>query len=178
MIPFVVENGTGLTNATSYVSVDEADDLAVLNIHNSDAWLTLPVDKKHNLLAYASRVLDARTTWNGERATSTQALEWPRKDVVDRYGNAVSDAAVPHNVRWAVVEFAKWSLTEDRLSRTQPDSAVSEVKVDSISLKFADATMLATDQYKTPDIVTDILRGLGSVRHSTRKVTFGRLKAV
>ena len=178
MITFVVENGTGLTNATSYVSVDEADDLAVLNIHNSDAWLTLPVDKKRNLLIYASRVLDSRTTWNGERVSLTQALEWPRKEVTDRYGNAVSTSAVPYNVRWAVVEFAKWSLTEDRLSRTQPDSVVSEVKVDSISLKFADPTLLATDQYKTPDIVTDILRGLGSVRHSTRTVTFGRLKAV
>jgi hypothetical protein len=178
VIPFVVENGSGLSNATSYVALDEADDLAVLNIHNSDTWLALTADDKRNLLIYASRILDARTTWNGERVTLSQGLEWPRKGLIDRYGNAVSGAAVPYNVRWAVVEFAKWSMTEDRLSRTQPDNVVSEVKVDSILLKFADPTLIASEQFKTPDIVTDLLRGLGSVRHSTRKVTFGRLKAV
>ena len=39
-LDFVVETGTGLANATSYVSVEEADDLVSLNIHDS-TWDTL-----------------------------------------------------------------------------------------------------------------------------------------
>jgi hypothetical protein len=177
VIDFIVEDGTGLANATSYVSAEESDSLAALNIHNTDAWLALPLDEKRNLLIYASRVLDTRATWTGIRATTTQGLDWPRTDVVDRYGNEVSPASVPLNVRWAVVEFAKWSMSQDRLATTRPENALSEVKVDTITLKFANAAEIADLQFKTPDIVVDILRGLATVRHSDRKVTFGRLRA-
>lgn len=175
MIPFVVEDGTGLANATSYVSVEEADDIAVMNIHNSDAWLALPLDEKRNLLIYTSRVLDSRTTWQGSHVSQLQGLAWPRTGVIDRYGNTISSSSVPFAVRWATVEMAKFTQTEDKLAKTRPDNVVSSVKVDSISLTFANATSVAMDQFKTPDIVCDILLGLGTVRNSTRKITFGKL---
>lgn len=174
MITFVVEDGTGQASATSYVSVEEADDIAVLNIHNSDAWLALPLDAKRNLLMYVSRVLDARTTWSGTQVSSTQALAWPRKDVTDRYSNAVSAAAVPYHVRWAVVELAKHTLAEDLLSKSTPEQIISELKVDSITMKFANAAETAINKFKTPDIVGDILRGYGKVRNSNAKITFGK----
>lgn len=173
MIDFVVEDGTGNSTATSYVSVEESDNLAVMNIHTSDTWLALTLDAKRNLLIYASRVLDSRTTWNGTKTTETQALEWPRSFVTDRYGNDVSANSVPLNLKWAVVELAKQSVAADKLSTARPENVLSEVKIDTITLKFADPTNMALDQFKTPEIVTDLLRGLGSVRNSTRKVTFG-----
>jgi hypothetical protein len=175
MIAFVVEDGTGLTSATSYVSVDEADDIASLNIHNSAAWDALDPADKENLLMYVSRVLDSRTLWNGEQVSPTQGLAWPRTGVVDRYKNILSSTAIPYNLRMAVVEFAKHTMTEDRLSKWQPDSIVSEIKVDSIAVKFANAGDVAMGQYKVPEIVTDLLTGLGNVRNSTKKVTFGKL---
>lgn len=178
MIAFVVEDGSGLTTSTSYVSVEEADDIAKLDIHNSDAWMGLPLDAKQNILIFVSRILDSRTLWNGARATTAQALEWPRTDVVDRYNNSVSSSAVPYAVRWAVLEMAKWTLATDRVTQSTPANVVNEVKVDSITLKFADATQIAIDQFKVPDIVSDILKGLGSVRNSSRKVTFGKVARV
>lgn len=174
MISFVVEDGTGLASATSYVSVEEADSIAALNIHNSDKWLALTLDVKRNLLMYTSRVLDTRTTWEGTQVNETQALAWPRSDVTDRYGNSLSAAAVPYAVRWAVVELAKHTMSSDRLSVSQPDSITTMVKVDTIEMEFADPTLNAMRQYKTPMIVSDILKGLGRVRNSAMKVTFGR----
>jgi hypothetical protein len=175
VITFVVEDGTGLSSATSYVSVEEADDIASLNIHSADAWLDLPLEAKQNLLIYVSRILDSRTTWVGNQASPIQGLAWPRTGVVDRYGNTVSAAAVPYAVRMAVVELAKHTMTEDRLSKSSPDSVVQSVKVDSISINFAQAANTALSMYKTPQIVTDLLLGLGNVRNSMRKITFGKL---
>lgn len=174
MISFVVEDGTGNSNATSYVSVEEADDIASLNIHSSSSWLALPLDAKRNLLMYVTRALDARANWIGSRATDIQALDWPRKDVVDRYNNAVSSSAVPYNLRWAVVELAKANISADKLSNSIPANAISELKLDTITIKYADASMFASDQFQLPEIVTDLLRGYGTIRNSTRKVTFGR----
>lgn len=175
MISFVVEDGTGLASATSYVSVEEADDIAALNIHNSEAWNALSDSDKQSLLMYVSMVLDSRTVWRGTPTTSSQRLAWPRTGVTDRYNNAVASNAIPFNLRMAVVELAKHTMAEDKLSKWQPDSIVSEVKVDSIAVKFANAGDVAIGRFKTPEIVADLLSGLGSVRNSTKKVTFGKL---
>jgi hypothetical protein len=151
-----------------------ADSIAALNPHTANNWAALPSPTKQTLLIFVSRVLDSRTTWNGERATSLQGLEWPRKGVVDRYNNVVSAQAVPYNVRWAVVELAMNNIDADRLTVERPDSVVSEMKVGPISLKFANAAEVARDGFKAPEIVTDLLKGLGTLRNSARKITFGR----
>ena len=175
MPAFVVEDGTGKSTATSYVSVEEADDIAFLNIHSTLEWHALSLQAKQNLLMYVSRALDARALWNGSKATTAQALEWPRKEVEDRYGNVVSDASVPYNIRWAVVELAKANIASDKLSVGIPTSVISEVKADSITVKYADATAVAANQFKLPEIVSDLLRGYGTVRNSPKKVTFGKV---
>jgi hypothetical protein len=178
MINFTVEDGTGAASATSYVSLADADDLAMLNIHSADAWLILPVDQKQNLLMYCSRVLDSRTAWTGTRGTATQGLDWPRTGVVDRNGNNIATNIVPYAVKWAVTELAKWSLSQDKLSNSTPENAISELRVDTITLKFADASTSASAQFRIPDLISDILNGLGSVRNSANKVSFGKLVRV
>lgn len=174
-IAFVVEDGTGKSDATSYVSVAEADDIAALNIHTSTAWNALTVGQKQNLLIYVTKALDARTRWRGEKTTLTQALEWPRKDVVDRFGNKLADNAVPFNVRMAVVEFAKWTAGSDKVSVDRPDSVVSEVKADAVTVKFANAADIAKAQYDLPELIIDLLKGYGSTRDRPGSVAFGRV---
>jgi hypothetical protein len=175
VITFVAETGAGLSNATSYVTVAEADDIAALNIHSAAVWAALDNATKQNLLMYVTRVLDSRTTWEGTKAVTAQALEWPRTDVVDRYSSAVASNVVPYNVRWAVVELAKFTMADDRLAKWQPDNAILSAKVDTITVQFADPTLLAVNMYRTPPIVTDLLKGLGKVRNSNRRITFGAL---
>lgn len=174
-IAFVVEDGTAKTDATSYVSVEEADDIVALNIHNNSTWGALTTQQKQNLLIYCTKALDARTRWKGDKSTLTQALEWPRKEVVDRYGNELADNAVPFNIRMAVVEFARWGAATDKVAGDRPENAVSEVKVDSITVKFADAADFARDQFELPEIVTDLLRGYGTTRDKPSGISFGKV---
>lgn len=175
MIEFVVEDGSGIATATSYVSVEEADGISRLNIHSLEVWENLAPIQKEYLLMYASRALDARALWNGGKTASGQGLEWPRTGVVDRYQNAVSASSVPYNVRWAVVEIAKANIATDKLSTGVPANAVSEIKIDTITVKFAEAASIAAAQFNFPDIVKDLLRGLGSFRNSVSKISFGKV---
>ena len=174
-IVFVVEDGTGKSDSTSYVSVSEADDISDLNIYTAAAWDALSNASKENLLMYCTKSLDARTKWKGEKTNILQALEWPRKEVTDKYGNTVSDNSVPFNLRMAVVEFAKWNATADKISNETPSSVTQEIKVDSITVKFADASKIATAQFELPDFILDLLKGYGTTRKGGTGPTFGRV---
>lgn len=72
----IVENGQGLPNANSYVSVADATAFAALN------GLSFPSDqaKAENALIQATRYIDLYR-FSGKRATVDQALDWPRSFV-------------------------------------------------------------------------------------------------
>ena len=77
----VVENGTGLDNAESYVSVAEAD--ARLANLGYTTWAPLQTVEKEQALRRATNymVQEFRSKWKGARLLSTQILDWPRSDV-------------------------------------------------------------------------------------------------
>lgn len=78
----VVEDGTGLADAETYVSV--ADCAAYLNARGKAAWGLLATDAKEASLRLAADYLDAvyGPRLQGYRLVVTQALLWPRTDVV------------------------------------------------------------------------------------------------
>lgn len=79
----IVENGTVVANANSYVSVVDADTY-FLNRNNS-VWASLdPVIVKPACLIQAQDyMLQAyRTRWQGFRTTINQTLDWPRFEVM------------------------------------------------------------------------------------------------
>ena len=78
---FVVEDGTGLANANSYVSVAEAD--AYLSLGGYTLWSDLAESERRHALVRATRYLTQmyRLRWKGTRATANQALDWPRNFV-------------------------------------------------------------------------------------------------
>jgi hypothetical protein len=91
----IVEDGTGLTTANSYVSEAEADAYFEIVPAYSDVWAAYTATEKENLLRMATRVLDARTSWEGHKQVDESALRWPRKHVRDRDGLLVDSDLVP-----------------------------------------------------------------------------------
>lgn len=75
---FIVEDGTGLSNATSYMSVLDAD--AYWADRGNAEWAALAPLQKQSFLISATEYIDLR--WGdqlaGRRAFDTQALEFPR----------------------------------------------------------------------------------------------------
>jgi hypothetical protein len=78
----VVEDGTGIANANSYLSVANAQLYFDARLY-PEAWNAFDPDKKSAALQWSTKLIDANTQWKGYRTTTTQALEWPRIYVPD-----------------------------------------------------------------------------------------------
>ena len=72
----IVEDGTGLPNAESYVSVSDAT--AYLTAMGDAEFASAPLDDQEAALRRATQYLDTRYTFIGAPLTDTQALQWPR----------------------------------------------------------------------------------------------------
>lgn len=165
---FLVEDGTGLPEANSYVSVSEADSLLETNIHAAAEWLALTVDERQALLMSATRYLDDRTRWYGTRVSAASGLRWPRIGVTDRDGNLVPATTIPKQLRFATAEMARFNMGEDRTVERDQD-ALSRLKADVIELEFVEGYRLP----KVPEHMRYLLLGLGMIAGSG--ITFGKV---
>jgi hypothetical protein len=161
---FVAEDGTGLANATSYATVEQADTILETNPHAS-AWFALTTDQKEKNLSWASGVLDNHTRWSGSKAVEASALRWPRSGTYDRVGVAIGDNVVPVPVKVATAELARALIAEDRTAERDQDG-LRRLKADVVELEFSEGYRLPT----IPAHVAAILTGLG--------VTGGRSKRI
>lgn len=154
----IVEDGTGVSNANTYIPEIEANALLAEDMYAS-GWIDLTAEQKEATLKSATRYLDMYFDYSGDKVYADASLRWPRRGVYDLDGVAVSSGAVPAPVKYATARLA-WELAKkDRVS--EPDTqGISELKVDVIELKF--------DKYDRPkllpSIVTQIMRGYGSAK--------------
>ncbi|HNY80769.1 MAG TPA: hypothetical protein PKO46_21015 [Sedimentisphaerales bacterium] len=134
---FVVEDGTGLSTANSYLSVADADTYHASVTQSSD-WTAATQAAKENGLIVATQYLDIRFQgrWRGYRNTRSQALAWPRYSVEDDDGYVLDATALPQKLKDACAEMALRVVLGDHLlgAVTEPGEVVSEsVSVGPIS---------------------------------------------
>lgn len=160
MFTFVVETGAGLANATSYVSVAEADDYYTIDTNFTATWTGLTTQAKEYLLAWATRILDQKTEWKGCMSVpATQNLRWPRTGVYDRDGRLIEADEMPGQLKEAVFEFAKY-LRENDPTVGQDTDYLKAMRVDVIELEWQDNAAQVT----FPSILNSILGTLGNFR--------------
>lgn len=148
---FVVEDGTGKADATSYCTVVFADDYHT-DRGNSD-WSGSDAEKQEALIK-ATDFLEARFPWaTGYKNTQDQALGWPRSYASDREGYSFNSDEVPVVVQQATAELAVKALSAILL----PDETRSTKKeqVGPLSVEYFDRAM--ETRYK---MVEGMLRGL------------------
>jgi hypothetical protein len=145
-ITLTVEDGTGLANANSYVSFEEADAFAVLDPHDGATWQALDEERVKQLLIMASALIDQGpdgSYMRGDPTTTTQALRIPRSGLCTADGVSVATNAVPAAVKKATYELAVILNNEDRPARTET-AAVTSKTVGPMTTVYAGATRLAT----------------------------------
>lgn len=115
----------GAATANSYVTLSEAQTFLQAHL-STEAWNTLPPGSTQHLftvqaiaLMQATRLLDAQVRWAGTRATTTQALAWPRQGVVDEDGLLLASTVVPGAIRQATTVYALALLEEAQQASTQ-----------------------------------------------------------
>ena len=74
----ITEDGTGLINAESYVTV--AESLIYHANRGNDTWATITTSQQEQALRRATDYMEEvyRLRWAGFRVNFTQALDWPR----------------------------------------------------------------------------------------------------
>jgi len=102
----IVEDGTGLSTAESYISV--ADATTYFSNRGNTTWAAIATDAlREAYLRLATEYMTQmyRSRWDGVRYTEDQALDWPRAGVV-RDSWQVDTDEVPVEVQRACAELA------------------------------------------------------------------------
>ncbi|QMV29693.1 hypothetical protein [Vibrio phage vB_VnaS-AQKL99] len=101
---FVVEDGTGKSDATSYVDVAYADEY--FKRKGYTAWANLSNEAKEAELINGTEYADKKFGFklDGRPLKDTQSLEFPRSGLKDRYGRPI--LGVPDNIKQATCEYA------------------------------------------------------------------------
>ena len=147
-MPLIVEDGSGLANADSYVSA--ADCQAYATAHG----LTFDGDAAalDAALRNATIYLDTAYTFRGERKTCEQALEWPRR--------CVPAEGVPREVVSACCELGVRALAGPlwRDVNATAEGAVTEETIGPITTRYAAARGARADGQTQYAGVTSLLR--------------------
>ena len=127
----VVEDGTGRTDAESYLSAADCTTYNTAHLAVA-AWDSATTDAKERALRNATQYLEARygDRWLGTRTTTTPALSWPRYSVVlDNI--ELSSSALPTRLKDATAELAIKAVSESLMpDQDAPGTVLSEsVKV-------------------------------------------------
>lgn len=134
-MPLIVEDGTGVANAESYVSVEEAD--AYHASRGNDLWVAILLAKKEQLLRKASDYINItyRGAWIGSAAYNGNLLAWPRNAITPReYG--LRDLNVPLEVRYSTAELALIANTIGLFPNPATTRGKKRVKVGPIEVEY------------------------------------------
>lgn len=161
MPTLIPETGTGFPDANTYVSLAWADDYFAQHPFYADAWDELDPSTKEMLLISATRTLDVQFYWKGYRSTTTQALEWPRRNVRDMYDTLIQPNVIPRQLMEATAEQAYFLTKGDKSVEAQVSSGLDRLKVDVIELEYSSSSSSSSSTQPVPSTVRQLLRGLG-----------------
>ena len=151
----VVEDGTGLADADSYL--DEAD----FEARAEGLGLALPATGDAEVaLRRGTIYLEGRYAgrWPGYKINGrSQALAWPRRYVVDSHGDVVPQDEVPEEIKKALVEAAYREMVEPGVLTPDyvPGQRVVSETVGPISTTYADDS--SASQRPTVTMIDEIL---------------------
>lgn len=134
---FVVEDGDGLSTATSYVSVAYADAYADSFFSQTDytTYSALADSAKERLLNRGTMYINNNYSFEGEMSLSTQALQFPRNYAYNCLSELVT--GVPTEIEQATVIAAKKLMNSVDL---EPDldrgGAIKRERVDVIDITY------------------------------------------
>lgn len=145
-IEFVLEDGTGLSNSTSYVSV--ADFKQYWENRTVD-YSTKTDAQVQGKLNEATQYIDNLNRYKGTVEQTTQALQFPRDGIINNKGVDVS-GTVPIEVVYATCEIAAYSFTYS-LDPAEQNSIRSRT-MGSLSVSFGNsgetgAVIIRADKY-------------------------------
>lgn len=156
----IVEDGTGLSTAESYLSV--ADCTTYNDAHNAvAAWTSANTAARERALRNATQYLEAEYNqrWRGSRLEDAQALAWPRTGVrLD--GVCIEDGDIPRALLDATAELAVRAVAGELLADITTPGTIESERVKVGPLETEKTYMGGKSQTPEFRIVDRLLRGL------------------
>lgn len=120
----IIEDGTGLTNSNSYVTLEEA------NAYFAAKGVTITLTEE--TLINATQYIDVSygSAFNGNKVSYEQALAWPRSTFWDTEGFRIETFTIPKVLKTAVFEAARLATTQDLFdtSSNENDNIISKTQ--------------------------------------------------
>ena len=165
----IVEDGTGLSNAESYLSVADADSYHTLRVNTGWAGTTA---EKEAALRGATEYLTYTygQKWLGTKKTETQSLDFPRVDIVTRDNFTLPDDVLPSALKYATAELALRVRQGDVLLPDQDNpGTIEEYEVSVGPIKERTKYLGGQSQVKYYPVVSRMLAGLAQATNEIRR---------
>jgi hypothetical protein len=148
-LTLIQEDGTAKPDSNTYASVADGDTYHDAHLY-ATAWTAATTANKEKALAMATRLIDEEFQFNGFKATTTQALQWPRIRCpdIDLAANTVllggliySCPSVPSNklpvrVVQAACELARELLVTDRTAAPAGEGIAMQRNADLSEISY------------------------------------------
>lgn len=154
----VVEDGTGVANANSFVTLDETEEYH--ETRGNSSWLSnTDDDAKEAAIIRASDFINT-LNFKGVRYTGDQALCFPRSNLYDAEGYLLAETAVPAKVKAAQQEAAlKELLSPGCLTVDQKRGGrVKRKKIDVLETEYFEGA--PSDTLSEYVVIRRLLKGL------------------
>lgn len=154
-----VEDGTGLSDADSYIELTFAD--SYHSDRGNSAWADASESEREQALRKAVDYIDTAYRFRGIRLEEDQALEFPRDDLYDRAGRKVE--GVPAAVKHAQAEAALVLLSQDLYSVAKRGGRIARVRVGPIEEQYEGGAAARPDPQKVTALLSGLTTGGASI---------------
>lgn len=155
-ITLIVEDGSIVPDANSYLSVEEATTILSVDFRKAPEWEALTDAEKELMLTSATRYLDDNYQWYGRRVSAEQPLLWPRLGMRDCEKQCLSSTTIPSEVKKAVAYLALWLRKNDGEEVMNSDG-VKRFRSEEVEIEWQEGFM----GRKAPEFLAKFLICLG-----------------
>lgn len=165
-MPVIVEDGSGVTDANSYVDLDDAKAYALLRgvILSADDAILMP-----QVINAADFIESFRSQFVGTPVSVTQAMSWPRNGVIYSDRTAFPNNAIPTQLvkaqNEAIIAVSQGIILQSNIDPAEGGFAVLE-KVGPIETKFSEkvGTSITPFLPKVMNALADLLNAVPVLR--------------
>jgi hypothetical protein len=133
----IVENGTVVANADSYISLADAKTYHTAH-DDPTAWTGATDALLESALKYAAATLDGMFDWQGQIVNTLQVLAWPRAGSEDREGRTPSNSTIPQQLKDAQCELAAIHLSSALTTTYDRGGMVKSEQAGPVKVEYQD----------------------------------------
>lgn len=158
----IVEDGSIVVDANSYISLAEAETYFLLERPNATDWDLFDDETKEASVRFATKLLDTEDWYGYRTSPNTQELAWPRNLVYDADRRQYFQPdEIPKFLKCATAELAVALAREDRTlaAESAAGAGLKKAKIDVLELEWFENSAKIIERAKPliPSIVCRLI---------------------